>query len=324
MDTANEGATVRGYSEERAGSQWIVLDNGESHLELDATHGGRLVTWDYQPAGGAPLRLLSAPDAAITAGPALLTGSGQTPELSAGLGPASPSGLGDHFLPLTVAQRSFALGQARELGTFAAAPFESTLYAPTRDQQVVALRAAGGIRGAKRITPLVLLKRLTLGRPGGEISAHYRIDNPEAKAVQIYFGVEFCFALDAAAGESDLPAYEFDGVRERGGYGASGIARESTSVTLLDPQPGVTIRLGWERPANVWVCPYPAGAAGAALRGASVVAVWDLRLPPDDNWAVNLWLQVGPSGPVAPLDPAMIARIARPESEDEPWKPAGK
>jgi hypothetical protein len=52
------------------------------------------------------------------------------------------------------------------------------------------------------------------------------------------------------------------------------------------------------------------------------MAVWDLRLPPDDNWAVNLWLQPGASGPVAPLDPALIERVARFESEDVPWKSA--
>ena len=123
--------------------------------------------------------------------------------------------------------------------------------------------------------------------------------------MQILFGVEFCFALSAAAATAgaDRPAYEFDGVRERGGYGVRGVAKNTTTVTLLDPQPGVTIRLGWERAAAVWISPAPAGATGAAISGASIVPVWDLRLPADDNWAVNLWLQAGASGPVAPLSP---------------------
>jgi len=48
--------------------------------------------------------------------------------------------------------------------------------------------------------------------------------------------------------------------------------------------------------------------------------VWDLRVPPEDNWAVNIWLQPGASGPVAPIPAEVAARIARFESEDTPWK----
>jgi hypothetical protein len=78
--------------------------------------------------------------------------------------------------------------------------------------------------------------------------------------------------------------------------------------------------MGWERPAAVWICPSPAGAEGTAIRGASVMPIWDLRVPPDDNWAVNIWLQPGATGPVAPIPADVVARIARFESEDTPWK----
>ena len=300
----------------------IVLDNGESHLVIAPGAGGRLITWDFALQPGPAARLLNAPGARITAGPAILVAPGQAPEVQAGLGPAPPSALGDHFLPLATRQQDFALGTARELGTFTAAAYDAESYTPAAGQYEVALHCRGGIRGAKRDTPIILLKKLTLGRPGSEISIHYRIENPNDKPVQIQFGVEFCFALDPAAAHPEAveQAYEFDGARERGGFGVSGVAANTTSIALIDPQPGITIRLGWERPASVWVCPAPAAAPGTEGAGACVLPVWDLRLPPEDNWAVNLWLQAGPSGPVAPLDPDLVARIARPESEDEPWK----
>ncbi|HMA35285.1 MAG TPA: alpha-amylase/4-alpha-glucanotransferase domain-containing protein [Chloroflexia bacterium] len=322
METTEQDQQVRCYEQEHNGSPRLVLANGESHLVVDPAQGGRWITWDLTLGAAPPRRLMSAPDAGVTAGPVVLAAAGATPEMLAGLGPASPSGLGDHFFALTVSQRDFALGAAKELGTFTAGAFTATHYRPARGQHEVAMQFTGGIRGAKRVTPVSLLKRLTLGGPGGEISIHYRIDNPDAKALQVYFGVEFCFALspDALAPHADRPAYEFDGARERGGYQASGIAKQTTSVALYDPQPGVTIRLGWERAAAVWVCPAPAGATGAAIRGASILPVWDLRIPPEDNWAVNIWLQAGASGPVRPIDPRVVARIARPESEDEPWK----
>jgi hypothetical protein len=317
-----EPSQVRCTEETANGRAILVLDNGESRLAFDPAQGGRWTTWDLALDGGPVHHLMSAPGTVISAGPARLAAVGQTPEVTASLGPAAPSGLGDHVLPLTVRQRDFALGTARELGTFLAQPFEATHYAPARDQQTVALRSAGGIQGAKRVTPVTLLKRLTLGRPGGEISIHYRLDNPNEKALQIFFGVEFCFALspDAVAAGADQPAYEFDGARERGGYGVRGIAADTTSVALIDPQPGLTIRMGWERPAAVWICPSPAGAEGTAIRGASVMPIWDLRVPPDDNWAVNIWLQPGATGPVAPIPADVVARIARFESEDTPWK----
>src|SRR4029078_10813019 len=103
-------------------------------------------------------------------------------------------------------------------------------------------------------------------------------------------------------------------VRERGGYGVRGIAADTTSVALIDPQPGLTIRMGWERPAAVLSCPAPAGAEGAAIKGASIMPVWDLRVPPEDNWAVNIWLQAGPSGLVRPSPPDAAARMTRHEA----------
>jgi alpha-amylase/4-alpha-glucanotransferase-like protein len=317
-----DSSLVRCAEETAQGRAILVLDNGESRLALDPAQGGRWTTWDLALDGGPVHHLMSAPGTVISAGPARLAAVGQTPEVMVSLGPAAPSGLGDHFLPLTVRQRDFALGAARELGTFLAGAFEATHYAPARDQQTVALHSAGGIQGAKRVTPVTLLKRLTLGRPGGEISIHYRLDNPNEKALQIFFGVEFCFALssEAVAAGDGQPAYEFDGARERGGYGVRGVAADTTSVALIDPQPGLTIRMGWERPAAVWICPSPAGAEGPAIRGASVMPVWDLRVPPEDNWAINIWLQPGATGPVAPIPADVVARIARFESEDTPWK----
>src|SRR3989442_612545 len=79
-------------------------------------------------------------------------------------------------------------------------------------------------------------KRLRRAGAGGETSSHYRLENPADRPLQVYFGVEFCVALhpDAlAAGEQ--PAYEFDGTPERGGFGASGIAKATTSIALIDP-----------------------------------------------------------------------------------------
>jgi hypothetical protein len=75
---------------------------------------------------------------------------------------------------------------------------------------------------------------------------------------------------------------------------------------------------GWDRAATLWVCPYPPATHGPAVRGASILAIWELAVPPEDNWAVGLWAAVGPSTPPAPLPPDLIARIARPEWDDEP------
>ncbi len=319
MDRDAEAPEVRGYETDRAGRRLLVLANGELTLAIDPAAGGRWVTWERARPDGPPQQLLRPLGSPPPTAPAVLTSEGGAPEIQAALGPASPSGLADHFLPLGTTQVDFARGAAREIGTFAAAAWEAEQYAPARGQAEVALQSVGGLRGARRITPLTVLKKITLGSPESEINIHYRIENPGTKPVQVLFGVEICFALDAAAQAAE-GVYEIDGARQRGGYDVAGVAAGTTSVALRDPQPGVTIRLGWERPARVWISPSPAGATGAAVAGASVLPIWDLRLPAEDNWAVNLWVQAGPSGPVAPLPPELIARVARRESEDEPWK----
>lgn len=289
----------------------IVLDGGETRIELQPERGGRWVSWragEVELFGGfgpdpRPLRI----DAAGHAGPLI----------APGLGPSGPAGMIDHFMPLTAFQSDFAAGRAKELGSFASGAFEYVRYEIGGGWEA-ALQADGTLQGARRPVPVRLLKKITLGSGGGEIAVHYRLENPSERPLQISFGVEFTFAL--AGGLSGW--YEIDGQREGGGFEARGLAPSVTSAALIEPQPGVAVRMGWEREASIWVCPFPAGATGEEIRGATIMPVWDLRVPPDDNWAVGLWLQAGKSGPVAPIPQEVVNRIQRYESEDEPWKTA--
>ena len=142
--------------------------------------------------------------------------------------------------------------------------------------------------------------------------------------MQILFGVEFCFALsrEAARTEGEHPGCTLDSLPPT--MAAAGVARRGEEhnqrdvdrpAARRDYPPGLR-----KRAAAVWICPAPAGAAGAGITGASILPVWELRLPAEDNWAVNLWLQASASGPVAPLAPELVARVARYEAEDMPWE----
>ena len=103
---------VRCYEQENDG-RIVLKENGESRLVVDPAQGGRWVSWEFALAGREPVPLLGREEARITAGPALLGSSGGAPEIHTGLGPASPSGLADHFLPVTARQLEFAMGTAR-------------------------------------------------------------------------------------------------------------------------------------------------------------------------------------------------------------------
>jgi hypothetical protein len=252
-----------------------------------------------------------------------LSVAGATPEIRPGLGPAAPAGLTDHFLPLTARFRDFAAGQGRDLADLASGVFETDLY-PMGDRWELMEQRQSGLRAGKRLAPLTLTKKVSLGPGGTDLAIHYRIENRDDRPMQVQFAVEWTFALDAAAnkGHGGQGYYEIDGAREPGdaGFGARGNAPNVTALALIDPQPGVTVRLGWDRAAIPWVCPYPAATHGAAVRGACVMPVWELRLAPGDNWAMGLWALLSPSGPVAPLPPGLAERIARVEWDDEPWK----
>jgi hypothetical protein len=248
---------------------------------------------------------------------------GHTPEIRPGLGPAAPAGLTDHFLPLTARFREFATGQGRDLADLATGAFTPDL-SPMGERWELLEQRQSGLRAGKRLAPLTLTKKVSLGPGGTDLAVHYRIENRDDRPMQVQFAVEWTFALDPAAnkGHGGQGYYEIDGAREPGnaGFGARGNAPNVTALALIDPQRGVTVRLGWDRAAILWVCPYPAATHGDAVQGACVMPVWEIRLAPGDNWAMGIWALLSPSGPVAPLPPGLAARIARVEGDDEPCK----
>jgi hypothetical protein len=312
------------------GQDEVVLENGPMRLVLAPADGGRLREWIVRPAPGQAYNLFradSSDSVEESGGTQLrLALEGHTPEIRPGLGPSAPGGLIDHFLPLTARFRDFAAGTSRDLADLATGAFETDLYA-MGDRWELMQQRQSGIRAGKRLAPLTLTKKISLGPEGTDLAIHYRVENRSERPMQVYFAVEWTFALAATAnkGHGGAGYYEIDGMREPGaeGFGARGNAPTGTALALVDPQPGLTVRLGWDRAALLWVCPAPAGTHGDLVRGACVMPVWEIRLAPDDNWATGLWAALSPSGPVAPLPPGLAERIARPEWDDEAWKIGG-
>ena len=252
-----------------------------------------------------------------------LSTEGHTPEIRPGLGPAAPAGLTDHFLPLTARFRDFAAGQGRDLTDLATGEFETDLY-PMGDRWELLQQRQSGLRAGKRLAPFTLTKKISLG-PGGTT---WRSTTGLRTAMTAR-----CRCSLPSSGPSPWMLRPTRGMGGKGIMRLTGRANRATpdsgrgatrpnvtALALIDPQPGVAVRLGWDRAALLWVCPYPAATHGEPVRGACVMPVWELRLAPGDNWALGLWALVGPSGPVAPLPPGLAERIARIEWDDEPWK----
>jgi hypothetical protein len=309
------------------GQDEVILDNGRTRVVLAPAHGGRLREWTYRPDPPAPARNLFAAAAYES-----VDGAGGTalrimmdaaqPGIGPGLGPAAPGGMIDHFVPLTAQFRAFAGGTGRELSDLPTGAYAPLLY-DMASRWELAMQRESGLRAGRRVAPLTLTKKISLEPGSDDLAMHYRIENRSDKPMQVYFAVEFTFALDAAAnkGHGGRGYYEIDSTREPGeqGFGARGAAPNVTALALVEPQPGVTVRLGWDRAATLWVCPAPAATHGDAVRGACIMPVWELRLAPADNWAVGLWGLIT-TGTPQPLPPGVIERIRRTEWDDEPWQ----
>ena len=305
------------------GQAEALLDNGRTRLVVSPARGGRLLEWRIAgPAGSPAWDLFGSSSAPAQAAGTTATEGGPP----AALGPGTPAGLVDHFLPLTARFGDFAAGRGRDLIDLATTAYEPQLYPMGRTWEL-ALQRESGLRAGKRLAPLTLFKKIGLDAGSEALAVHYRIENRSDRPMQVRFGVEFVFALDPGAnrGAGGAGYFTIDDVREPGeqGFAARGQAPDVTGVALVDPQPGLTVRLGWDRAAMLWVCPAPAAIRGAALRGACLLPVWELRLPPEDNWAVGLWAMAGPTTPAAPLPPGLAERIARPEWDADPWRIGG-
>lgn len=199
----------------------------------------------------------------------------------------------DHFLDEDVTLESFSKCKYAEQGDFVNQPYQ---YKTTRRKNSVQvdLWRDGHVWQHDRHLPLTLRKTLTLKEGSSEVAVEYRLENPGTQPLDLWYGIEFCFAL--SAGDAPDRYYRFDGETiDDPRLQSAGTVEDARSMALVDEWVGLEIKLEFEQPATVWRFPIETISMSEAgfervYQGSIVFPNWRISL--SGEWRMGIRLEL--------------------------------
>jgi alpha-amylase len=201
----------------------------------------------------------------------------------------------DHFLPDDVTLEEFASGKYDEQGDFVTEPFEWEI-ARGKTGLDVHFRRQGKVLLDGAARSVEVAKRVFIPANGEEVAAEYILRNLSEYNLQLWFGVEFNFGLQA--GNAPDRYYEVDGKKpEPSHFASSGKAAGVNEVSLTDEWHGLRVALCLDKAAELWRFPIETisqseGGFERVYQNSVVFPNWRFRLTKAEEWRVRISARV--------------------------------
>jgi alpha-amylase/alpha-mannosidase (GH57 family) len=199
----------------------------------------------------------------------------------------------DHFLGDGVTLEDFSKCRFAEQGDFVNQPYEFRAGKKGQDLRINLWRE-GHVWSQNRHLPLRVSKTAVLRGGISGIELDYEIENSTKELLDLWFGIEFCFAL--SAGDAPDRYYRFNGstpddMRLR----SVGALKDVSSMSLIDEWLGIDVALSFAQPAEVWRFPIETislseGGFERVYQGSVVFPNWHIRL--ETKWACRILLEL--------------------------------
>jgi alpha-amylase/alpha-mannosidase (GH57 family) len=200
----------------------------------------------------------------------------------------------DHFFERGTSLEEFARCTYAEQGDFVNQPYGFTLVRRGGGVRV-RLSRNGHIWYEGRHLPLRVSKVISLQRGSSGLEIGYKLESTTAESLDIWFGVEFSFAL--SSGDAHDRYYRFGGqpLDDRR-LRSSGSLDHVTTMGLVDEWLGVDVGLEFAIPATVWRFPIETVSLSESgfervYQGSVVCPSWHVHLEKDWNIKIRLTLE---------------------------------
>ena len=199
----------------------------------------------------------------------------------------------DHFLGDGVTLEAFSQCRYAEQGDFVNQPYVHKVSRKEKTLRIDLWRD-GHVWIRDQHSSLRVTKRIDLERGSSLLKFHYRLKNTFAAPLNLWFGIEFSFAL--SAGDAPDRYYRFEDIRiEDSRLRSVGSVENIKSMQLVDEWLGGEIGLTFEQPTTVWRFPIETVSLSEAgfervYQGSVVFPNWRLRLV--DEWSTTLVLNL--------------------------------
>jgi alpha-amylase len=203
------------------------------------------------------------------------------------------SSLVDHFLGGSVTLDDFSRCKFAEQGDFVNQQYEYKTEKKGKKLRINLWRD-GHVWYRNRHLPLRVGKTVILKDGTSSIELGYEIENGTKERLDLWFGIEFCFAL--SAGDAPDRYYRLKGVSlEDQRLRSIGVLESVESLSLIDEWLGIDVTLRFNRPTDIWRFPIETislseGGFERVYQGSVVFPNWHLRL--EKKWNAEFFLEL--------------------------------
>jgi alpha-amylase len=200
----------------------------------------------------------------------------------------------DHFLDERTNLENFSKCRYGEYGDFVNQPYTFETK-KSEDKIAIKLERNGGMWRDGTRFPIDIKKILSVNKGESKICADYEITNRSDKTLDIWFGVEFNFAI--LSGTSENAYYEVRGRKD--GLADVGAVHNCDGIRIVDKYVGIDAKLkidanlNLDSPANIWYFPiYTISQSESGYeknyQSSVVFPNWRFRLRPNDMWKTRI------------------------------------
>jgi len=205
------------------------------------------------------------------------------------------SSLIDHFLDPGATLEQFASARYHEKGNFVNQPYEARME-PARQPRRLTLWRQAHVWIGDQPVPVEVKKTISFEPLKSRLQIDYSVSNLSSQAVDLWFGMEFLFAL--LAGNTDDRYYTFSGKKpEQPQLGSIGVVENAHHVGLTEGWLNINIDLQISNAATIWRFPIETISQSEAgfervYQSSIVFPNWRLHLDQNESWQNKLTLQV--------------------------------
>jgi hypothetical protein len=197
----------------------------------------------------------------------------------------------DHFLGEHTKLEDFSRCQYSEQGDFVNQPYLYKIEKGKGDLNVTLYRDGFVWINDKR-APITVAKRVLLKPDSSELDISYLIINNHIEQVNLWFGVEFNFAM--LSGDDDKRFYYIKGQEIKGKRLATvGNAGKASDFGIKDEYLKLDINFRLDQPCQLWRFPIytvslSEGGFEKVYQGSVLFPNWKLSLDPQETWELKI------------------------------------
>lgn len=202
----------------------------------------------------------------------------------------------DHFFAPDTTLEDFASCRYRERADCVNQPYTMDARADA-DGATVALTRHARVAADGGELPVTVRKTLHFAGAGAALTVDYEVENTGERALEMMFGVEFGFALQA--GHTPDRYYQIPDVDlgHDNKLGSVGSVPDVPWVRLVEEWVGLAVKVAWEAPAVLWRFPIETISNSEAgfervYQSSVIVPHWRLMVAPGAVWRTAFQLQI--------------------------------